>query len=171
MLSCPLKIRITLWKFLKHFVPTKSSLYNKRIANDPLCLRCYQAVDDVNHILRYYDFARGVRLALHYVSPGNNEQIDFHEWLSWMFENHSANKRAEIVVVLWVIWYARNKRIHEGTNQRVGDLVAFVRGYCIDVEMLVASIYRSSPPQAVCWSAPLISFVEINVDAGFSLTQ
>ncbi|KAA3458961.1 reverse transcriptase [Gossypium australe] len=88
-----------------------------------------------------------------------------------MFENHSANKRAEIAVVLWVVWYARNKLIHEGTNQRVGYLVAFVRGYCADVEMLVASIDRSSPPQAVRWSPPPISFVEINVDAGFSLTQ
>ncbi|MFQ6664855.1 hypothetical protein Gotur_031820 [Gossypium turneri] len=36
--------------------------------------------------------------------------------------------------------------------------------YYADVEVLVSSIYRSSPPQAVCWSFPPISFVEINVD-------
>lgn len=51
MLFCPSKIRIAMPKFLKHFVPTRSSLYNEQIANDPLCRRCYQVVEDVNHVL------------------------------------------------------------------------------------------------------------------------
>ncbi|MBA0829777.1 hypothetical protein Goarm_014359, partial [Gossypium armourianum] len=88
-----------------------------------------------------------VWLALHYVSSGNNEQINFHKWLSWMFENHSVNKRTEIAVVLKAIWYARNKLLHEGTNQRVEDLVAFVRGYYAEIKALAKSIYRSPPPQ------------------------
>ncbi|MBA0800144.1 hypothetical protein Gohar_010596 [Gossypium harknessii] len=72
----------------------------------------------------------------------NNEQINFHEWLSWMFENHSVNKRTEIAVVLKAIRYARNKLLHEGTNQRVENLVAFVRGYYTEIKALAESIYR-----------------------------
>lgn len=52
----------------------------------PLCPRCYQVAKDVNHVLCFCVFAKDVWLALHYGSLGNNAQIDFHEWLSWMFE-------------------------------------------------------------------------------------
>lgn len=87
-----------------------------------------------------------------------------------MFENHFVNKRTEIAVVLWASWYARNKLLHEGTNQRVRDLVALVRGYCKEIEALAESIYRSPPPQIVS-PLPPTSLVKINVDASFSLAQ
>lgn len=98
--SCHPKIHIAIWKFLKQCVPTRLSLFNKRIVNDPLCPRCYQAVEDVNHVLRFCDFAKEVWLALNYDSLGNNDQIDFLEWLSWMFEKYTINRRTKTAITL-----------------------------------------------------------------------
>lgn len=53
LLSCPPKIEIAMWIFLSSFLHTKLCLYSQRTANDPQCPRCNQAVEDVNHALRF----------------------------------------------------------------------------------------------------------------------
>ncbi|XP_012435476.1 uncharacterized protein LOC105762113 [Gossypium raimondii] len=68
-LSCPPKIKIALWKFVNAYVPTKSSLYDKRIASDPTCPRCHLDVENVNHVFRLCVFARDVWVALEYTTP------------------------------------------------------------------------------------------------------
>lgn len=37
------------------------------------------------------------------------------------FFNNSMAKNTEIVVTKWAIWYAKNKLVHEGTNQGCGS--------------------------------------------------
>ncbi|MBA0566773.1 hypothetical protein Golob_011558, partial [Gossypium lobatum] len=68
-LSCPLKIRIALWKFVNADVPTKSSLYDKCIASNPICPRCHIDVENVNHVFCFCVFLRDVWVALEYTTP------------------------------------------------------------------------------------------------------
>lgn len=49
----PTKTKITLWKFLNNFVPTRSNLYVKWLANDMACYRCMQVPKCVFHVCRY----------------------------------------------------------------------------------------------------------------------
>lgn len=39
----------------------------------------------------------------------------------------------EIVVILWALWYSRNKLLHEGKAQQVCHVVTFVRSYYAEV--------------------------------------
>lgn len=59
-LSCPSKIKIAVWKFLKNFVPTRMCLYNKRVTSDIYCPRCLTVAEDVSHVLCFCEFARFV---------------------------------------------------------------------------------------------------------------
>lgn len=69
------------------------------------------------------------------------------------------------------IWYTRNKLLHKRTNQRVEDLVVFVRSYCAEIEALTEGVYRSPPSLVVRCFLQLTSLVKINVDANFFLAQ
>ncbi|KAJ8766934.1 hypothetical protein K2173_011752 [Erythroxylum novogranatense] len=45
-LQLPLKIKITIWQFIRNFVPTGLNLYNKHSANSSICRRCSRDVED-----------------------------------------------------------------------------------------------------------------------------
>ncbi|KAJ8899553.1 hypothetical protein K2173_018527 [Erythroxylum novogranatense] len=45
-LQLPLKIKITIWQFIRNFMPTGLNLYNKHSANSSICRRCSRDVKD-----------------------------------------------------------------------------------------------------------------------------
>lgn len=97
--------------------------------------------------------------------------ITFQEWLSWTFDNYCSFKHTEIGITIWALWYARNKLIHEGKNQGIGDLTTFIHGYCSD--FLQHSGHQSQlPSQSLSiWTPPPTGIIKINVDVGFQLPQ
>ncbi|KAG8503250.1 hypothetical protein CXB51_001230 [Gossypium anomalum] len=170
LLLCPPKIKIALWKFLKQFVPTKVCLYNKRIVNDVQCPRCYTITEEVSHVLRHCAFIRTIRVSILYDFPRNNKQLSFTNRLSWMFAHYPVCRRKKIAVVLWGLWYSRNKLLHEGIVQRVSEVVTFVRGFCFEITEVAKGMNQSPQSQIVCWFPPSQSFVKVNVDASFSFS-
>ncbi|MBA0721499.1 hypothetical protein Golax_009037, partial [Gossypium laxum] len=163
-------IRIALWKFVNADVPTKSSLYDKCIASNPICPRCHIDVENVNHVFRFCVFLRDVWVALEYTTPMHGTQMSFHEWLSWMFDTYIKIKHIEINTTLWAFWFARNRLVHEGTNQGVRELVVFVRSY-YQLTALASRALRASSNAIVRWYPPPRDFIKVNVDAGFQLGQ
>ncbi|MBA0549362.1 hypothetical protein Golob_020398, partial [Gossypium lobatum] len=122
-------------------------------------------VEDVNHVLRLCAFALDVWAVLHYDSPPHEDQIGLHEWLSWMFDTYNTTKHLEIAITLWTLWYANNKLVHEGTHQGVGELVAFICGYCAELAALTTVSLRSNSSALVKWSLPPLNMVKVNADA------
>lgn len=49
-----------------------------------------------------------------YDLPVAIDSLSFLEWLSWMVTDATVRKRDEIVVILWALWFFRNKFNHEG---------------------------------------------------------
>ncbi|XP_016755365.1 uncharacterized protein [Gossypium hirsutum] len=97
--------------------------------------------------------------------------MDFHEWLSWILKMHHTTKHNEICVTLWAIWFARNHMVHEGTNQSVGEIVSFIRSYCVKLVSVIPTNKGVVFGFQVRWSLPPTGVVKINVDAGFRLNQ
>ncbi|MBA0626508.1 hypothetical protein Godav_004164 [Gossypium davidsonii] len=75
--------------------------------------------------------------------PSYVADLNFNEWLNWLFVNSASNTKEEIAITIWAIWFARNKLLHERETQSVKEVITFIRGYGRD--------YR-----------------EIEVDVGFS---
>ncbi|KAK5812298.1 hypothetical protein PVK06_027726 [Gossypium arboreum] len=75
--------------------------------------------------------------------------MDFHKWLSWVFDTYIMTKRLKIAITIWDLWYARNKLVHEGTNQRAGELVVFIRSYCKELAALTFGALHSNQSTSV----------------------
>ncbi|MBA0704950.1 hypothetical protein Golax_017171, partial [Gossypium laxum] len=128
-------------------------------------------VEDVNHVLRLCAFALDVWAVLHYDSPPHEDQIGLHEWLSWMFDTYNTTKHLEIAITLWTLWYANNKLVHEGTHQGVGQLVAFICGYCAELAALTTVSLRSNSSALVKWSLPHSNMVKFVGRSGNRVTH
>lgn len=122
-----------LWKAVRSFIPTKANLFNKKIAQDALCPRCLSTVEDVNHALRFFEYANEVWGVLQFTNPPNGDGLDFHGWLASIFHSNATNKLTEIATTNWALWTSRNKLLHEGKTQGVGAIVTFIRGFCFDL--------------------------------------
>lgn len=97
--------------------------------------------------------------------------MEFHDWLLWFLNMHQKVKQTKILITMWALWFARNRRVHEGAYQRVGDIVNFIHSYCVEWASMPpiengltasAQVKRASPP---------IGMVKVNVDVGFHPNQ
>ncbi|MBA0683993.1 hypothetical protein Goari_025611 [Gossypium aridum] len=64
-----------------------------------------------------------------------------------------------------------NRMVHEGTNQCVGEIVSFIRSYCVKLVFVIPTNNCVVSGIQVQWSLPPIELVKINVDARFRLNQ
>ncbi|MBA0791423.1 hypothetical protein Gohar_016002, partial [Gossypium harknessii] len=137
----------------------------------PGCAIGIQSIIDLEEYLERLETTRDghavedVWAVLHYDSPPHEDQMGLHEWLSWMFDTYNTTKHLEITITLWTLWYAHNKLVHEGTHQGVGELVAFICGYCAELAALTTVSLRSNSSAIVKWSLPPSNMVKVNADA------
>ncbi|PPD97595.1 hypothetical protein GOBAR_DD05379 [Gossypium barbadense] len=150
---------------------TRSCLYNRRVANNLSYPRCNVDYETVNHVLRFCAKAKDVWVMLGYPLHVVSAQMDFHEWLSWILKIHHTTKHNEICVTMWAIWFARNRMVHEGTNQSVREIVSFICNYCVELVSMIHTNNGVVSDVQVRWSLPPAGVVKINVDAGFRLNQ
>ncbi|KAL4332038.1 hypothetical protein GQ457_07G005000 [Hibiscus cannabinus] len=82
-------------------------------------------------------------------------------------EHHSMKKCKEFIILIWGIWHARNKLLHEGFSQRAHKVVSFCKSYVREIEDVSASLDSGQQVRVVSWSPPISPMVKINVDAAF----
>ncbi|KAL4318018.1 hypothetical protein GQ457_18G000980 [Hibiscus cannabinus] len=99
------------------FLPTRYCLYNRRIALDPICPVCNLANETTEHVFRDCHIACLVWTRLGFVWPQYATLLPFKEWLSWLFDSFPMNRLVLLVITLWSLWYARNKKVHEANLQ------------------------------------------------------
>ncbi|KAL4361670.1 hypothetical protein GQ457_04G031690 [Hibiscus cannabinus] len=97
-------------------------------------------------------------------------ELNFNVWLRWMFDRFTANRHQEILIIIWAIWFARNKLVHENTVQTRSEIVTFIRGYLAELKAVSTKLSHPNVRVAVRWVPPHENQVKINVDASFSST-
>ncbi|GMJ05563.1 hypothetical protein HRI_004225500 [Hibiscus trionum] len=167
-LLCPAKIKIMGWRLLKNYIPTMHNLYHKRIAHSPICPKCLLAPESIEHFARDCVFAKEVWNLANFTWPLSLNSESFFDWFCWVFTNNSGAKRIEFLIILWSIWYVRNKLVHEGINQKPIEVITFARSYLRDLER--ASFVSSVAPVASSaqWTPPSDPVVKVNVDTAFN---
>ncbi|KAK9042476.1 hypothetical protein V6N11_017546 [Hibiscus sabdariffa] len=53
--------------------------------------------------------------------------------------HHSMKKCKEFIILIWGIWHAMNKLVHEGLSQRASEVVSFCMSYVREIEDVSAS--------------------------------
>jgi hypothetical protein len=100
-----------------------------------------------------------------------NTISDARVWLFWLFDTMPEKDVARVLVVMWAIWWARRRAIHDNEYQSPLSTISFVNKYLEELEVAVASNAprkagtNSVKPQRKQWIQPEASFMKINVDA------
>ncbi|GMI87603.1 hypothetical protein like AT4G29090 [Hibiscus trionum] len=167
--QCPAKMNIQCWKFIKNFVPTRTNLCFRKLAADPLCNKCFQAPEDVIHVICDCFYAKQLWSALWIREPTNAIYLSFREWLEEVFNINGIQNTQEIITTIYALWFARNKLVFEGIITRVEEIITYVKGYCLDLQLTQSSLSPGSTQVTVRWRPPIAPAVKINVDASFYL--
>ncbi|KAH9696776.1 putative reverse transcriptase/RNA-dependent DNA polymerase [Citrus sinensis] len=169
-LSLPEKIKIFVWKATKNLLPTAENLCKRGIVQEAHCKRCGNKVENILHVLVTCKAAKKVWQrspvadAVHKIDSSNL----FGE-LTKLQRSLSNDDFELLLVLLWIIWYARNKFVFEGMKIDPGISVA-------KAEAIKEAYKRTQFPEMLVgknslrqeqnkWAPPPPRWVKINVDA------
>jgi ribonuclease HI len=163
--TLPANIQFFAWQVFHGSIPTREMLHHRRVGHSSLCLRCSLHSETIDHCLFRCPEAACVWKAhkLEYILP-STQNGDLFSWCRNACKSHGVI----VLIVMWVVWCARNNFIFNGHRDSVHNSVAKVnalRSLC-DV-VFVAPLLDSAQsvmPRQVAWSRPEEGTICLNVD-------
>lgn len=135
-LELPSKIKITIWRCSRNYLPNYSNLHYKRLMGLATCRRCHTGAETREHLFRDCPVAKEIWEKLNICWPSSVANYDFLEVLITMFESHSISKCRMITCALWAIWANRNRFLHEGESRSGSQVADFVLNYLKELDDL-----------------------------------
>ena len=113
---------IFLWQMCHDSVPFRSVLMSQNLLSSDLCSICNTKSEDMYHALFLCPQAKGVwSFCLHQsVTPPDHDNL--HTWL----KDFSFNLGATSSIILWKVWYSRNKFSFESIKHSIQEIGAQV---------------------------------------------
>ncbi|KAK9024743.1 hypothetical protein V6N11_004899 [Hibiscus sabdariffa] len=140
-LSLPSKVKITLWRITSNFLPTFDNLQRRRL---------------------------NIRNTFNFPSAPNSVSDLWLEWLAMVFVNLSENRRRELAVTYWAVWFSRNKLVHEGYKSSIYEVSSFITTFICEQDSICMPNGNTRPIVVPRWEAPQEAAVKINFDSAFS---
>ncbi|KAH1096770.1 hypothetical protein J1N35_013691 [Gossypium stocksii] len=165
-LNLPAKQKITVWRIVWNYLPTGANLYNRRITSCSTCSGCGHAVETSNHLFRECSVATKIWEELSFSDFLEEQELQFSQWITWVFDQSSLCRRRTFCCALWAIWGERNKRVHEQSNRSGKEIAGFIRRFISDMEGLAESKSRRLIA-GTKWKCPPRGVVKVNFDAAF----
>ncbi|KAK5824500.1 hypothetical protein PVK06_019275 [Gossypium arboreum] len=97
------KLKIRAWRATLNYLPTLSNLCIKRLANDAVCPRCQQGVENMDHVFRECATSRETWNSLKYDWPERIANLKFMEWFTWIMLSSSTDICRSFLCTIWVI--------------------------------------------------------------------
>jgi len=177
----PSKINMFLWRLARHSLPTNDVRHHRHMADSSACYFCGQQ-DSWRHSLLECNVAKCIWALEDEQMASMVSTVDdpcAKGWLAQIFRSLNNEEAVRCAVVLWAIWYARRKAIHESVFQSPLSTHSFIQRFMADLSVVQtqrhcpdSSKQRTGPSlPAQCglaWCAPPLSVVKINVDAGLA---
>ncbi|KAA3473632.1 reverse transcriptase [Gossypium australe] len=168
LLNLPTKIKITVWKITWNFLPTRVNLQHKKLAIDPICPRCGEQAETIDHLFRGCPIIKETwsTLLLQDVLLFENE--NFEEWLIWVFEQCNPQAWRLFCCALWALWGDRNLRIHEKKVSIGSEIGNFVIRYIAELDGLERKKLMQAEVKQK-WRHPPRETIKINFDGAFDV--
>lgn len=170
-LLLPHKVKIFIWRLCRNTVPVRRRLSSKGVDVTWICPMCNRDIEHLGHVFFDCDFATQCWNTVGIVYDMSTvDQIP--EWLLQKLASAPAEEVIKICVVLWGIWFWRNKKVWEGKSVSAGFAMEgsfrMVNEWkeAKRKQVAVSSSSRSKPQKYVCrWKPPEEDTLEVNVDA------
>ncbi|XP_026443767.1 uncharacterized protein LOC113343883 [Papaver somniferum] len=170
-MNVPHKVKI----FIKDIVPTKVKLNRYKKDITPICSRCTQAEETLNHLLIECHHSRAVWFGMNVnVSSLQDQHIQVKEWiLSWFSQTTgsaqvSNNWTATIMITAWFVWKNRCLKEFENKNQNLHSTIYSINNL---LKLFIDGNLHGSKPSAACWIPPNSDVLKLNIDASFDHTS
>jgi hypothetical protein len=159
----PSRVKFFVWLILQNWVWTANRLLQRKWPNQYFCPLCIRNLETATHLLMECEFSKSIWLlingwaslpSLHLIWWGDDKGM-----LNWYGDLSGALPAAKakgakslIVLVCWMLWCERNRRIFDGVERRLDQLVAMIQaearnGFLAGVYEL--TMYCRSPFQRV----------------------
>ncbi|MBA0784878.1 hypothetical protein Gotri_025939 [Gossypium trilobum] len=93
-------------------------------------------------------------------------QLEFVQWLTWLFAKNSTSQCRIFCCALWAIWGDRNDRVHKKVSKSGKVIGRFVNRYISELN----EIDKNKPQTSITinkWRKPPDQVVKINFDAAY----
>ncbi|MBA0610738.1 hypothetical protein Godav_011543 [Gossypium davidsonii] len=105
-------------------------------------------------------------LKLHVTWPSALSNVSFQDWFLYVLTMQTGFVSRLVVCVLWLIWHARNRRVHDNIVVQIKYIVCRVQSYLLEFDVVHAKL----PGRLIrieCWRPPEGSCLIVNFDATF----
>ncbi|KAA3476340.1 reverse transcriptase [Gossypium australe] len=101
-----------------------------------------------------------------------DESLGAQQCFAQMFTEAEEHHRNIIAISTWSLWYCRNKLMHEGTKTQMQEILGFIRGYMMEIEVSRKKLQPQVRPNLQeLWRPPEIGIIKINFDASFQIRE
>lgn len=112
-LKLPPKIKTFIWRFCSNIIPVRKRLSSRGVRIPITCPMCLADIEHILHLFFDYKFAADCWAHVQFNSNWN-ELLEAQTWLLDKISSASSEEVVKICVILWVIWFWRNKRVWDG---------------------------------------------------------
>jgi hypothetical protein len=166
------RLKLFLWKIAWDIVPSKARL--NRVfpisPTDSLCPLCLSEVDSLPHLFFNYIFARVAwRTFFWPLDSVAWSSLNLPNWIKGIITPHISFSiplayshlfQVFAIVLCDLLWFSRNKAIHEGVVLDVLTLANTIKKTSLEH----AAAWKSLSPKPKAWSLPAAGFFKINFD-------
>ncbi|KAL5563132.1 hypothetical protein UlMin_032879 [Ulmus minor] len=162
-----------LWKAFHNWIPSSVNLAKHGVPTHARCLICNETDDTTLHALWGCKIMGPLKVMCDsFISFKLPPQCDFKEFLLTANDYLSLENLEFLFVLLWRIWFRRNKWIHERTWLDDDSCYSWARQHLDD--FLDANLRKEALPKKrinTPWQAPPLGWVKINSDAAWCSTK
>ncbi|KAK8546682.1 hypothetical protein V6N12_027456 [Hibiscus sabdariffa] len=154
VVNLPSKIRITMWRIINNFVPTFANMQRRRLNVINSCPFCHSSGESIEHLMRDCCFTRQVLDKVGFHLSSNPVEVQWPYWLASFFSSLHDFQQRMLLIAYWVIWFTRNKVVHEGLIPSVIKCVSFIEASVRESDALFMSPHTLSVKAPEIWQAP-----------------
>ncbi|KAL5543171.1 hypothetical protein UlMin_010881 [Ulmus minor] len=172
-LRIPPNVKIFIWKAFHNWIPTSVNLAKHGMPTQTRCLLCNEADDTSLHALWGCKALNSLKVMcdplLQFKLP---PQCDLKEFLLSANDALSSENLEFLCILLWRIWFRRNKWIHEKIWLDDDSCYSWARQHLAD--FLEANCRKEDSLKkglAIPWQAPEVRMVKVNSDAAWCCKQ
>ena len=173
-LSLPHKMKVFIWRLCRNAIPVRRRLSSKGLHIPITCPMCMQDIEHMLHLFYDCKFAQECWNHVGLVYDWSQVEVA-QEWLLQKLSTANMDELLKICVVLWGIWYWRNKKVWDG--KLVTSKFAMDSSFRLHAEWVqarkkadAASVdgreeMRIADKPCTRWIPPATGTLKLNVDA------
>lgn len=173
-MQIPTKVKYFLWRFCRNNIPVRATLQRRHITVPLTCPMCNTDEEHLFHVFFDCEFASQ---CWQYAGLSFNfwEVEDVSTWLLNKLATDNSDQIITIAMVLWAIWFFRNKRVWEEKRVTPGFAVDWGLKQLHDWKQAVSQVQNLQQGHTTAnnrenakWVRPVQGKFKVNVDAGIA---